>query len=153
MGVDAEPLRSLEAIGLAAKWFNAAEVQWLVDHVRWDLEEDLARLFGDAPAHAMGEVLRYDVRHATNMRTTIDESTQQALTQSDSVKSWRVTDVLPSGEMEFVHVVEWVKMSNEKSSPGWESEPYRSGSQSLMPWLAGARPSIATRWVVAATNT
>jgi hypothetical protein len=62
---------------------------------------------------AMGEVLRYDVRHATNMRTTMDESTQQALTQSDSVKAWRVTDVLPSGEMEFVHVVEWVKMSNQ----------------------------------------
>jgi hypothetical protein len=62
---------------------------------------------------AMGEVLRYDVRHATNIRTTIDESTQQALTQSDSVKSWRVTDVLPSGEIEFVHVVEWVRMSNE----------------------------------------
>src|SRR5688572_11548397 len=62
---------------------------------------------------AMGEVLRYDVRHATNVRTTIDESTQQALTQSDSVKTWKVTDVLPNGEMEFVHVVEWVRMSNE----------------------------------------
>ena len=36
----------------------AAEVQWLVDHVRWDLEEDLARIFGDAPAHAAGSVLR-----------------------------------------------------------------------------------------------
>ena len=36
----------------------AAEVQWLVDHVRWDLEEDLARVFGDAPAHAIGSVLR-----------------------------------------------------------------------------------------------
>jgi ubiquinone biosynthesis accessory factor UbiJ len=36
----------------------AAEVQWLVDHVRWDIEEDLARVFGDAPAHAMGTVLR-----------------------------------------------------------------------------------------------
>jgi ubiquinone biosynthesis accessory factor UbiJ len=36
----------------------AAEVQWLVDHVRWDLEEDLARVFGDAPAHALGSVLR-----------------------------------------------------------------------------------------------
>lgn len=36
----------------------AAEVQWLVDHVRWDIEEDLARVFGDAPAHAMGEVMR-----------------------------------------------------------------------------------------------
>ena len=62
---------------------------------------------------AMGEVLRYDVRHATNVRTTIDESTQQALTQSDSVKAWKVTDVLPNGEMEFVHLVEWVRMSNE----------------------------------------
>jgi hypothetical protein len=62
---------------------------------------------------AMGEVLRYDVRHATNVRTTIDESTQQALTQSNSVKAWKVTDVLPSGEMEFMHVVEWVRMTNE----------------------------------------
>lgn len=33
----------------------AAEVNWLVDHVRWDLEEDLARLIGDAPAHTLGQ--------------------------------------------------------------------------------------------------
>jgi len=31
----------------------AAEINWLVDHVRWDLEEDLARLVGDAPAHTL----------------------------------------------------------------------------------------------------
>jgi ubiquinone biosynthesis protein UbiJ len=36
----------------------AAEVQWLVDHVRWDLEEDLSRLIGDAPAHAVGQATR-----------------------------------------------------------------------------------------------
>jgi len=36
----------------------AAEVQWLVDHVRWDLEEDLSRIIGDAPAHAMGQGMR-----------------------------------------------------------------------------------------------
>jgi ubiquinone biosynthesis protein UbiJ len=36
----------------------AAEVQWLVDHVRWDIEEDVARLVGDAPAHAMGGMMR-----------------------------------------------------------------------------------------------
>lgn len=36
----------------------AAEVQWLVDHVRWDIEEDLARILGDAPAHTIGQVLR-----------------------------------------------------------------------------------------------
>jgi ubiquinone biosynthesis protein UbiJ len=36
----------------------AAEVNWLVDHVRWDLEEDLARVIGDAPAHALAEAAR-----------------------------------------------------------------------------------------------
>lgn len=29
----------------------AAEVNWVADHVRWDVEEDLARLLGDANAH------------------------------------------------------------------------------------------------------
>jgi ubiquinone biosynthesis protein UbiJ len=33
-------------------------VQWLIDHVRWDIEEDLSRLVGDAPAHAVGQALR-----------------------------------------------------------------------------------------------
>ena len=46
------------AVRIAGDVQLAAEVQWLVDHVRWDVEEDLARLFGDAPAHAMGSVLR-----------------------------------------------------------------------------------------------
>lgn len=36
----------------------AAEVNWLVDHVRWDVEEDLARLVGDVPARAIGQVAR-----------------------------------------------------------------------------------------------
>ena len=36
----------------------AAEINWLVDHVRWDMEEDLSRLVGDAPAHAIGQGLR-----------------------------------------------------------------------------------------------
>lgn len=36
----------------------ANEVNWLVENVRWDLEEDLSRLIGDAPAHAMGTAAR-----------------------------------------------------------------------------------------------
>jgi len=36
----------------------AAEVNWLVEHVRWDAEEDLSRLIGDAPAHALGRAAR-----------------------------------------------------------------------------------------------
>lgn len=36
----------------------AAEINWLVDHVRWDVEEDLARLIGDAAAHTVAQVAR-----------------------------------------------------------------------------------------------
>lgn len=36
----------------------AAEINWLVDHVRWDIEEDLSRVIGDAPAHALADAAR-----------------------------------------------------------------------------------------------
>lgn len=36
----------------------AAEVAWLVDNVRWDIEEDLSRLIGDAAAHSLAGALR-----------------------------------------------------------------------------------------------
>ena len=31
----------------------AAEIGWLAENLRWDAEEDLSRLMGDAPAHAL----------------------------------------------------------------------------------------------------
>jgi len=46
------------AVRIAGDVQLAAEVQWLVDHVRWDLEEDLSKVIGDAPAHAMGQGMR-----------------------------------------------------------------------------------------------
>ena len=66
----------------------------------------------------MGEVLRYRVEHSADMRSTIEETSQQVESSSESVKAWKVTDVLPSGEMEFVHVVESVKMSNTVPNRG-----------------------------------
>lgn len=36
----------------------AGVVNWLIDHVRWDVEEDLARVLGDAPAHALARAAR-----------------------------------------------------------------------------------------------
>lgn len=36
----------------------AADVSWLVDNLRWDVEEDLSRLLGDAPAHALAQAGR-----------------------------------------------------------------------------------------------
>jgi ubiquinone biosynthesis protein UbiJ len=46
------------AVRIAGDVQFAAEVNWLVDHVRWDLEEDLARLVGDAPAHTAAQIAR-----------------------------------------------------------------------------------------------
>jgi len=36
----------------------AAEVAWLVDNVRWDVEEDLSRVVGDATAHTLSKFAR-----------------------------------------------------------------------------------------------
>ena len=36
----------------------AAEINWLADHVRWDVEEDLARLLGDGQAHMLVQGVR-----------------------------------------------------------------------------------------------
>ncbi len=36
----------------------AAEVNWLADNVRWDVEEDLSRIIGDAPAHMLMQACR-----------------------------------------------------------------------------------------------
>ncbi len=60
----------------------------------------------------MGEVLRYRIKHSANISTTIEGTSQQAESISQSVKAIKVTDVLPNGEMECVLVVESVRMSN-----------------------------------------
>jgi hypothetical protein len=75
---------------------------------------------------ALGEVLRYRVAHATNLRSTVDGTTQQVKTDSDSVKVWKVTDVLPTGEIEFIHLVESVKMTN--AMPGQPPRTFDSTS-------------------------
>lgn len=60
-----------------------------------------------------GDVLRYAVEHNASVRSTIDGTTQQATTRSDSLKAWRVTDVLPDGDVEFINIVERLRMSNQ----------------------------------------
>ena len=34
----------------------AAEVNWLAEHVRWDIEEDLSRIVGDVPARTLVQI-------------------------------------------------------------------------------------------------
>ena len=36
----------------------AAELGWLADNLRWDVEEDLSRLIGDVPAHTLANAAR-----------------------------------------------------------------------------------------------
>lgn len=36
----------------------AADLQWLADNVSWDVEEDLARVIGDVPAHTLANLAR-----------------------------------------------------------------------------------------------
>lgn len=36
----------------------ATDIGWLMDHVRWDYEDDLARVLGPMPAHQIAQVVR-----------------------------------------------------------------------------------------------
>jgi len=36
----------------------AAELGWLAENLRWDFEEDLSRVVGDIPAHAMADAAK-----------------------------------------------------------------------------------------------
>jgi len=59
----------------------AAEVNWLADHIRWDIEEDLARLMGDAPAHALSVAARslaQAVKQFLNKRDTTGQDKASA---------------------------------------------------------------------------
>jgi len=73
------------------------------DGTRYDLHYKLA----------IGDILRYEVTHRASIQSTIEQTTQAAQTKTDSIKGWKVTDVLPSGEIEFMNVVERVAMVNQ----------------------------------------
>jgi ubiquinone biosynthesis protein UbiJ len=43
-------------VGIVGDSALAADVSWLMDNLRWDLQDDLARLIGDGPAHELGRL-------------------------------------------------------------------------------------------------
>lgn len=47
----------------------ATDVNWLFENLRWDMQEDLARLVGDAPARELG---RFGATVASAMRAAVD---------------------------------------------------------------------------------
>jgi ubiquinone biosynthesis protein UbiJ len=52
---DPEAVRS---VGVEGDTELARAVEFLFEHLRWDVEDDLARAVGDAPAHRLGEAAR-----------------------------------------------------------------------------------------------
>lgn len=60
-----------------------------------------------------GEVLRYEVDQRSSVRNTMEGTTQEAQTATLSLKAWKVIDVMPSGEIEFINLVERVRMKNK----------------------------------------
>jgi hypothetical protein len=70
---------------------------------KYDLQYKLSR----------GDVLRYVVTHQASISGTSDKTTQTAQSKTDSIKAWKVTDVLPNGDIEFMNVCERVRMVNE----------------------------------------
>lgn len=87
---------------LSAMPLYADDVTPTSDGARYDLKYKLTT----------GTVLRYAIDHRAAVRSTIDDATQEAQTKTESVKAWKVTDVLPTGEIEFMNVVEQVHMIN-----------------------------------------
>ncbi len=58
----------------------------------------------------LGDTVRWEVEHRSNVRTTVAGTTQTAETLSISVKAWRFTGVGPDGAATFAHSVERVDM-------------------------------------------
>ena len=58
----------------------AADINWLVDNLRWDVEEDLARVIGDGPAHTVGNVAR---QVAGALRGFVDKATSFGSRKAD----------------------------------------------------------------------
>jgi hypothetical protein len=88
---------------------------------------------------ALGETMRYEVKQSTSLRTSMENTTQRNSSQTESVKVWKVTDVLPTGEMEFIHLVESVKMSNEGTNQPKRSFDSTSSAPPATGFEAAAR--------------
>lgn len=89
----------------------------------------------------LGEVLRYEVDHQAHVKSTIEETSQEVESTTESVKAWKVTDVLPSGEIEFMHVVESARMINRRPKQGVAEYDSRETTEPP-PFFAEAAKSI-----------
>ena len=61
----------------------AAEINWMADHLRWDVEEDLARVIGDVPARVVASVT---ARAAGALRSFVGARMGQGAAASDRMR-------------------------------------------------------------------
>jgi ubiquinone biosynthesis protein UbiJ len=61
----------------------AAAVGEIAQHLRWDVEEDLSRVFGDRVAHRVGETARDGARQAQDLRGRVETGMRQFLVEED----------------------------------------------------------------------
>jgi ubiquinone biosynthesis protein UbiJ len=55
----------------------------IAQHLRWDVEEDLSRVFGDRAAHRFGEAAREGARQAGDLRGRVETGVRQYLVDED----------------------------------------------------------------------
>jgi hypothetical protein len=60
-----------------------------------------------------GEIIRWEVEHKAEVRTTVAGTTQTAETTTVSVKAWKVARVEADGSTKFIHMVDRVDMRNK----------------------------------------
>ena len=78
-----------------------------------------------------GEIIRWQVEHRAQVRTTVSGTTQTAETYSGSVKVWQVSQVSPQGEATFVHSVESIDMRQKLT--GRQEVTYNSQTDAAAP--------------------
>jgi ubiquinone biosynthesis protein UbiJ len=61
----------------------AAAVGEVAQHLRWDIEEDLSKVFGDRVAHRVGETARGGARQAHDLRGRVETGVRQFLVEED----------------------------------------------------------------------
>ena len=67
----------------------AGDLQWLVDNLRWDIEDDLARVMGDVPAHTLANAAR---SAAAALRSFVGKGRARA---SSDMAPWSGSGPLP----------------------------------------------------------
>lgn len=80
----------------------AAELGWLAENLRWDAEEDLSRLIGDAPAHALANAGR---RLLAGLKQFLGQGPLSSFPASEHAPVSVVPDPVPVRSEAFLHPV------------------------------------------------